>query len=92
MCLAGVFYYLPNVNDFIVEVLVGSLNSQVKQSSSCILKGNNLGFYFSTKFIHSKLALSLLFLVLGAINCFGAIFYFQPNSSGRFVLLTSFTI
>ena len=46
MCLAGVFYYLPNVNDFIVEVLVGSLNSQVKQSSSCILKGNNLGFYF----------------------------------------------
>ena len=41
MLLAGVFYYLPNVNDFIVEVLVGSLNSQVKQSSSCILKGIN---------------------------------------------------
>ena len=46
MLLAGVFYYLPNVNDFIVEVLVGSLNSQVKQRSSCILKGINLGFYF----------------------------------------------
>ena len=26
---AGVFYYLPNVNDFIVEVLIGSINSQV---------------------------------------------------------------
>lgn len=27
--LLGVFYYLPNVNDFIVEVLIGSINSQV---------------------------------------------------------------
>jgi len=25
----GVFYYLPNVNDFIVEILIGSVNSQV---------------------------------------------------------------
>ena len=27
----GVFYYLPNVNDFIVEILIGSINSQVNQ-------------------------------------------------------------
>ncbi|XP_015755638.1 PREDICTED: ubiquitin carboxyl-terminal hydrolase 24-like [Acropora digitifera] len=31
--LMGVFYYLPNVNDFIVEVLVGSLNSQVRSTA-----------------------------------------------------------
>ena len=30
MSFAGVFYYLPNVNDFIVEVLIGSMNSQVR--------------------------------------------------------------
>ena len=29
VAFAGVFYYLPNVNDFIVEILIGSINSQV---------------------------------------------------------------
>lgn len=31
--LMGVFYYLPNVNDFIVEVLIGSWNSQVRSTA-----------------------------------------------------------
>lgn len=31
--LMGVFYYLPNVNDFIVEVLIGSINSQVRSTA-----------------------------------------------------------
>ncbi|KAJ7330595.1 Ubiquitin carboxyl-terminal hydrolase 24 [Desmophyllum pertusum] len=31
--LMGVFYYLPNVNDFIVEVLIGSVNSQVRSTA-----------------------------------------------------------
>lgn len=37
LAFVGVFYYLPNVNDFIVEILIGSVNSQVMNACFVVL-------------------------------------------------------